>query len=72
MMCFKAVASTKVYFNESSPNVDPEPKGVGDNKIAYYDRVEKPLTGELEATDFMILNSDCGWSPRGMEDTSKL
>ena len=72
MMCFKAVASTKVYFNESSPNIDPEPKGVGDNKIAYYDRVENPLTGALEATDFMILNSDCGWSPRGMEDTSKL
>ena len=47
MMCFKAVASTKVYFNESSPNIDPEPKGVGDNKIAYYDRVENPLTGAL-------------------------
>lgn len=71
MMCFRAVSSTKVYFNESSPNVEPGAKGFED-KIAYYDNVENQLSGELETTDFMVLNSDCGWSPIGMEDKTQL
>lgn len=71
LMYFKATDKTEVYFNESVPNIDPEPKGVED-KLAYFDKVENTLTGELEPTEYMILNSDCGWSPAGMENKENL
>lgn len=71
LMYFKATAPTVVYFNESVPNIDPEPKGV-DDKVAYFDKIENTLTGNLEATEYMILNSDCGWSPAGMENKENL
>lgn len=71
LMYFKATAQATVYFNESAPNVDPEIKGI-DDKLAYFDRVENPITGKLESTEYIVLNSECGWSPAGMESKENL
>ena len=71
MLCFKSVVSTKVYFNEGLPNITPESKPFG-SKIAFYDKIENPLSGKQECSDFLVLNSDCGWSPTGIDDKSKL
>ena len=67
IMYFKSVATTEVYFNAKSPNIDPESRVIG-GKTLYYDKVENTLTGNLEATDYIILNSDCGWSEKGLDN----
>ena len=68
IMYFKSVTTTEVYFNAQIPNIDPDPRKI-DGKTLYYDKVENTLTGKLEATDYIVLNSDCGWSVRGMDNT---
>lgn len=67
---FKSSTNLEVYFNEGYPDITPYRVSDSNGRDVYKDMSEDIETGNEIQTGYTILNTDCGWTPAGINDNA--